>query len=105
MTALDLFEAMQLSGVAMVRDGDRLNLKGPANFIDAFLPEIQRFKPALLELLAAPTVPLVVVARDAADVLGQRIEAMFNHEFSDDERAEYHAALVEIESQIERTNP
>jgi hypothetical protein len=44
---------MQLSGVAMARDGDRLNLDGPANFIDAFLPEIQRFKPALLELLTA----------------------------------------------------
>jgi hypothetical protein len=54
MTAPALLEALRRSGVSVQSDGGALTLDGPGAVIDSLLPEVARFKLALLELLTAP---------------------------------------------------
>jgi hypothetical protein len=54
MTAPALLEALRRSGVSVQSDGAALTLDGPGAVIDSLLPEVARFKLALLELLTAP---------------------------------------------------
>ena len=49
-----LLEALTARGVILHRNGDRLAFDAPRGAIGEFLPDIQRFRPALLELLERP---------------------------------------------------
>jgi hypothetical protein len=57
MTAPALLETLRRSGVSVHSDGGALTLDGPGAVIDSLLPEVARFKLALLELLTAPEPP------------------------------------------------
>lgn len=51
MTLELLREELTLRGVRLEPNGDRLNYRAPKGAVADLLPDIQRFKPALLELL------------------------------------------------------
>ncbi len=52
MTAHDLLATLHGRGVVVTLDGDSLELDAPKGSLSDLLPDVQRFKPALLELLA-----------------------------------------------------
>jgi hypothetical protein len=54
MTARELLATLHRRGVVVTLDGDGLELDAPKGSLSDLLPDVQKFKPALLELLTAP---------------------------------------------------
>ncbi len=55
-SAPELLSFCAMSGVELWAEAGRLRYRGAASVVTPILPDLQRFKPALLELLAAPEV-------------------------------------------------
>lgn len=91
-------------GVATVkRDGGAASINvAPRSLALELLPDLQRFKPALLELLAhgdryVSEVPSVAVARGPDDLMAQRVAAQWNATFTPEEIEEYNRAVAMLD--------